>query len=193
MFFITPPTDDVVRSFLATQKDLPFSYAEVGATKGELPVGYTHDHNRVRLGQGSDVYAQAVAALRQWRQFDLGWVSAVPRDTPLKIDATVAIRARTGPVWSLSASRIVYVIDDVEERTAFGFAYGTLPDHVECGEERFLVEWIKDDDSVWYDIMAFSRPRHPLVRLAAPYARRLQKRFARESLQVMAAAVTPKP
>ena len=70
----------------------------------------------------------------------------------------------------------------------FGFAYGTLPDHVECGEERFMIEWLADD-SVWYDILAFSRPRHPLVRLSSPLARMLQKRFARESLLRMKAVV----
>ena len=35
----------------------------------------------------------------------------------------------------------------------FGFAYGTLPDHAATGEERFLIEWNQDDDSVWYDIL----------------------------------------
>lgn len=47
----------------------------------------------------------------------------------------------------------------------FGFAYGTLPGHVESGEERFQIEWHRSDDSVWYDILAFSRPNHPLARL----------------------------
>ncbi len=50
----------------------------------------------------------------------------------------------------------------------FGFAYGTLPGHVESGEERFLVEWDRGDDAVWYDILAFSRPNHVLTRLGYP-------------------------
>ena len=85
----------------------------------------------------------------------------------------------------MSACRIVYVL--VEPRR-FGFAYGTLPAHVERGEERFLVEWCADD-SVWYDILAFSRPNHWLVRLGYPITRLLQKRFARDSMRVMQAAV----
>ena len=40
----------------------------------------------------------------------------------------------------------------------FGFAYGTLPGHAESGEERFLIEWDQDEDGVWFDILAFSRP-----------------------------------
>jgi uncharacterized protein (UPF0548 family) len=56
---------------------------------------------------------------------------------------------------------------------------------MESGEERFSVEWRRDDDSVWYDILAFSRPRHLLARLAMPLSRSLQRRFARDSLEAM--------
>ena len=71
-----------------------------------------------------------------------------------------------------------------------GFAYGTLPAHAEIGEERFAVEWQLADDSVWYDLYAFSRPGHLLARLGYPIARRLQRRFARESKQAMLDAVS---
>lgn len=71
----------------------------------------------------------------------------------------------------------------------FGFAYGTLPDHAGSGEERFLIEWDREDDSVWYDILAFSRLRHFLARLGYPWVRRVQKKFGRESAAVMCQAV----
>lgn len=64
-----------------------------------------------------------------------------------------------------------------------------LPDHVESGEERFTVEWTRDDDSVSYEIVAFSRPNHFLTRFAYPMTRRLQKRFARDSVAAMKLAV----
>ena len=57
------------------------------------------------------------------------------------------------------------------------------------GEERFPVEWDNEDDGVWYDILAFSRPRHFLARLGYPYARKLQKRFARDSSAAILRAV----
>ena len=113
----------------------------------------------------------------------------MPRGVKLEKGATVAIKTRTGGLWSLSAARVVYMVDEGEPIKRFGFAYGTLPDHVERGEERFLIEWNLSDDRVWYDILAFSQPRHPLVRLGFPYARMLQKRFARDSLLVMKSAV----
>lgn len=178
MFKISAPTDGDVEKFIAEHRNLPFTYSEVGATNTTSPAGYNVDHNRIQLGEGEATYQRAVKALKNWQQFDLGWVGIMPRGVEVKVGATVTVKARAFGTWSLNACRIVYVID---EPRRFGFAYGTLPDHVECGEERFLIEWLPDD-SVWYDILAFSRPHHPLVKLSAPLARRLQKRFARESL-----------
>lgn len=189
MFLISKPTSDLVRQFISAQHALPFSYSEVGATQAGTPSGYTVDHNRIQLGHGEETYERANSALRRWKQFDLGWVSIVPSDTPVEVGRTVAVQAKTFGFWSLSACRVVYVIDEREPVTKFGFAYGTLPDHVECGEERFTIEWHKTtDNSVWYDIYAFSHPQHPLVKLGRPVARRLQKRFARESLVAVAKA-----
>ena len=46
-----------------------------------------------------------------------------------------------------------------------------------------------EEDSVWFDLFALSRPG-PLAMLAAPVARRLQKRFARDAQAAMLRAVT---
>ena len=190
MFFRRQPSADEVRQFIASQQNLPFSYSEVGQTQNDPPAGYQLDHNRIRLGDGLQTYQRAVLGLRSWKQFDLGCLRVVPESQPIEVGTTVAVRANVFGFWSLSAARIVYVIDeDKDSRKRFGFAYGTLPDHVERGEERFLVEQL-EDGSVWYDIFAFSRPQHPLVRLGFPVARGLQRRFARESLAAMKAAMS---
>ena len=180
MIRITEPSDRDVENFISSQRNLDFTYAEVGATNTTPPsTGFKVDHNRIQLGSGEATYKRAVEALKKWQQFELGWVMIVPGGVKIEVGATVAVKARAFGTWSLSAARVVYVIDEARR---FGFAYGTLPNHVECGEERFLIEWLPDD-SVWYDIVAFSRPHHPLVRLSSPLARLLQKRFARESLR----------
>jgi uncharacterized protein (UPF0548 family) len=101
----------------------------------------------------------------------------------------VAVIARLFGLWWLNACRIVYVVDEEGAVQRFGFAYGTLPQHAESGEERFTVEWHEADDAVWYDILAFSRPQQLLARLGYPIARRLQKRFARDSAAAMRRAV----
>lgn len=43
-----------------------------------------------------------------------------------------------------------------------------IGEHAESGEERFTVEWNRNDDIVWYDILAFSRPRQMLAKLGYP-------------------------
>ena len=189
MFLLQQPTAQQVKQFLASQQAAPFTYSSVGATNVEPPSGFVIDHNRVSLGAGREVYERAVAALRNWEQFDLGWVKIVPDDISITAGAVVAIRARTFGIWTLSACRIVYLINEDGPVKKFGFAYGTLTDHVECGEERFTVEWHSNDDTVWYDILAFSRPQHFLVKLGRPVARLLQKQFASDSKQRMLAAV----
>jgi uncharacterized protein (UPF0548 family) len=188
MFLLYKPTAETIRLFIGSQQTLPFAYPEVGATRNETSVaGYTVDHNRIRLGDGEQTYQRARAALQSWQQFDLGWVTIVPAGQAVAAGTTVAVQAHTFGFWSLSAARIVYVIDEMGPVKRFGFAYGTLPHHVECGEERFSIEG-HDDGSVWYDIFAFSRPQHPAVKAGFPIARKLQKRFVRESLAVMKAA-----
>lgn len=174
------PSEEQVRAFLTSQSVLPFSYAEVGATRGEAPLGYDLDHNRIALGKGPGVFEAATAAVRRWQMFPSPWTEIQPSDTPIRPGAVVAMLARVFGLWWLNACRIVYVLDEAGPPRRFGFAYGTLPGHVEQGEERFLIEWTADD-TVWYDLRAFSRPRHWLVRLGYPLARRLQRRFVADS------------
>ena len=195
MISLRKPTFESIRRHLAAQALREYTYSQVGATSDEAitthpPAGYALDHTRVRIGTGGDVFQAAIEGLREWRQFRLGWLEALPGDAPLAVGVTVAVVARALGVWSVNCARIVYTIDgEAGTVRRFGFAYGTLPDHIEAGEERFLIEWDRATGSVWYDIIAFSRPRHFLARLGYPWVRRVQKRFARDSAAAMASAV----
>jgi len=185
MLSMRKPTVEALRQFLASQAKLPFTYEAVGATVGMPPAGYVVDRTRIKLGEGEPAFRSGIAALRQWQQFRLGWVDAWPSDTPIQKGEVVAVMGRAVGVWWLNACRIVYVVDETGPISKFGFAYGTLPGHVESGEERFLVEWNREENSVWYDILAFSRPNHFLTRLGYPAVRRLQRRFGRDSAASM--------
>ena len=191
MFSIGEPSEERIIEFLLAQREAPFSYEEVGASKigaSEL-AGYAVDHNRARLGEGRETFDRAVAALRAWKMFDVGWIRVLPPDAPVEVETTVAVLARHYRLWSSNACRVVYLIE--EDGTGVrrcGFAYGTLPGHAARGEEQFTVEWHRDDDSVFYDLYAFSRPKNPLARAGYPLARRLQRRFARDSLRAMVRA-----
>jgi uncharacterized protein (UPF0548 family) len=186
MFFLRRPAESVIQEFLIGQRRAGFSYPEVGATGGRLPDRYTIDRNSARLGSGADVFRIASECLRKWRMFDLQGVEVVPARTPIEAGRTLAVLARHFGFWSLNACRIVYVF---EESRRYGFAYGTLDDHSETGEERFSVEWALEDDSVTYTIVAFSRPHKWPVKVAWPLGRLCQTRFARGSMEAMARSV----
>ena len=166
-----------------SQRSLALSYPSAGVTRddGPAPTDYDHDRNREELGRGEGVFVAAREAIRQWRMFPAPLATIEPEGIPIVEGEIAGIVMRVFGLWFLSAARIVYVID---EPRRFGFAYGTLPGHVERGEERFLVEWMPDD-TVVYTIVAFSRPRYWLARLAKPIARRLQRKFVRLSKRRM--------
>jgi uncharacterized protein (UPF0548 family) len=183
------PSDAAIRRFISAQSAEPFSYADVGATRGAPPDGYLVHHHRVRLGSGRDAFERAVEALRGWRMFAIEGVELCWPNTPQQPGATVAILAGGGPIWFLNACRIVYAIDDAGPPVRRGFAYGTLPAHAVRGEERFTVEWSPASDEVSYDLLAFSRPGSRWIGAAEPLLRMVQRRFARGSLAAMRRAV----
>lgn len=184
MLTLRPPTSDLLADFLASQRDLPLTYAPEEMTRGTCPAGYNHDHRRVRLGTGIESFDRAVAALRQWAMFKQNWIQLYPADVPPQAGQVVEIVARIGPTWWMNACRVLYVIDEVTPHRRVGFAYGTLPGHAESGEERFSVE-LAHDGSVCYDLLAYSRPRHWLARLGYPLSRAMQRRFAAGSAAAM--------
>lgn len=189
MLTLRKPSTEGMRDFLATQSRLDLTYPAVGATAAALPSGYVVDRTRIKLGEGAAAFAAAKAALRRWEHFRPGWVDVQPLDTPIQAGQVVVVIACLVGLWWLNAFRIVYVVDEEGPINRFGFAYGTLPEHAESGEERFTVEWHEQDNAVWYDIPAFSRPQQLLARLGYALARRLQKHFAKGSAASMQKAV----
>ena len=112
--------------------------------------------------------------MQDWTQYDLGW-TAVPLKPPIVAGRDFATVARTLGLWSVNCCRIVYVVD---EPTRFGYAIGTLPHHVETGEERFLLT--RRGEAISFEISSFSRARHPLVKLGWWYGKRAIRRFLEE-------------
>lgn len=186
MFSLRRPSDAQVGALLSTVSGHPFTYPSVGQTREPTALlpGWTVDRSVIRLGAGPDRFARARAAVQRWAMFDLGWVTVFP--APVAEGAEAAVLARAAGLWVLNTCRVIYVVD---EPNRYGFGYGTLPAHVERGEERFLVRRDPVDDSVWFEILAVSRPNHWLAVLGYPYVRQLQRRFGRDALAAMARAV----
>jgi uncharacterized protein (UPF0548 family) len=190
MFFLTKPSNARIQQQIDLWRNMPFNYAEVGQSLGPTPAGYASNHGRIKLGHGEATFNKAVEALREWKMFDLGWANICWPAAPIEVGTTVAALASHFGFWSLHPARIVFLVDDDDGRTRrSGFAYGALRGHGKKGEETFIIEWRHADSSVWYDLRSFSRPGQLLTTLGHPVVRMLQKRFARESTQIMLKAV----
>jgi len=189
MYRFRKPSDEQIIALIESQSRLDFTYPSVGATRnGDAPSGFVVDHNRIHLGSGRVVFDAAKRALSEWQHYRFDWIELHrPKVAPMT-GQTVGVLARALGLWVLNACRIVYVVEEDEPLRRFCFAYGTLPEHAESGEERFQIEW-HEDDTVWYDIFAFSRPNQFLARLGYPYVRRKQKQFAQDSMEAMKATV----
>lgn len=103
MFRLSKPDRESINAFIRSQRARPFSYAEVGGTRGSPPRGYTVDHNRVKLGEGSDRFDRARGAIEHWKMFEMSWVELCWPDRPIEADATVAVLASHLGFWSLCA------------------------------------------------------------------------------------------
>jgi uncharacterized protein (UPF0548 family) len=121
--------------------------------------------------------------------FNMPWIRLFWPTSPIQAGVDVAILIRHFGFCSLNSSRIVYVVNEESPVAKYGFAYGTLAEHAERGEERFTVEWNRSEDKVWYAILAFSRPNKTLAKLGYPLSRALQRKFAEASKVAMLQAV----
>ncbi len=185
MFLLTKPNKVFIQNFIDLCADDYLSYKEVGFSTNGSPPNYNTDHNRIQIGNGPDAFEKAKAAIRSWKMFDLAWVKLCWPDSPIEVGRNVAVLVNHFGFYSLNACRIVYLIEETAEIHRFGFAYGTLTEHGETGEERFSVEFRPETSEVWYDLYAFSKPSHPLAQLGYPISRMLQKRFATDSKVAM--------
>jgi len=190
LFSVQTPSSDTIREFIERQRLSFFSYPEVGASASELPTHYNLDRNRILLGSGQSTWHRAVAAIRGWEMFNMPWIRLFWPNTPIQVGTDVAVLVHHFGFCSLNAARIVYVVDEEGPIARFGFAYGTLTEHAERGEERFIVEWNRSNDQVCYSILAFSVPNHPLAKLGYPLSRMLQKRFGEGSKAAMLRATS---
>ena len=144
MFSIRRPTARSIAAFIDAQSESPLSYAPIGLSRKAYD-GYNHDVLRQRVGCGERAFAAARAALETWRAFPRGWIEVFPADAPVTPDTTVAVLAHHLGFWSLNACRVVERLGG--SGSEFGFAYGTLTQHAESGEERFVVSLDPRDET----------------------------------------------
>src|SRR5262249_1661869 len=91
--------------------------------------------------------------------------------------------------WSLNGARVLYHVGGTDGQDAFGFAYGTLTNHAESGEELFEGSIDRQSGDVMYRIRAGSRPQSALGWIGQPIVRLVQARFRNDSAVAMRRAI----
>lgn len=181
------PTELDVLEILERQRDLPLTYQSQGQTNGYPPEGFVPNDYAAEIGTGAETFRLAAEALQGFEALRLDWVEAIT-DGPFQPGTVLCLLTRQFGLWAINAVRVVYCTDVAEETTRSAFAVGTLPAHLMRGEEWFVVDHQKDD-SVHLHVISFARPRHWLAWIAFPLVRLVQKRFARDAAENLAALV----
>ncbi len=182
MRFVRPADSAAMMRLVETMTEAQPTYGDLGATLvGHRPEGFHHHRDDVTLGTGLDTFDRAVRGLKSWQAHRIAGVRVFPEGQEIRKGATVIVTVGT-PLLALAAPcRIVSIIDG---QNRWGFAYGTLPGHPEQGEEAFVVS-IAPDETVRFEIEAFSRPADLLVRMAGPVGRGFQQGGTRNYLSAL--------
>ncbi|GAA0241694.1 DUF1990 domain-containing protein [Cryptosporangium japonicum] len=152
---------------------------------GSPPRGYRAFRRSLRVSADAADFDRAVEMLRTW-EVHRGAGLTVVADGPARAGSHVVVGIGPRPFTLLAPCRVV---EDVDDPTRNGFAYGTLPGHPERGEERFVVEK-RPGEGVFFEITAFSRPATAPARLGGPLTRLVQDRVTTRYLHALRAAVS---
>ena len=188
MFLARRPSPQAIARFIGDSQGLPLSYSPVGIVRTRT-ARHDLDEEVVAIGRGRPDFERARRALGAWKQFDIGWVELFPRDAPTATETVVAVLIRHFGFWSLNGCRVVYSVDHDRDIRS-GFAYGTLTNHAEAGEELFEVFLDPQTDRVMYRIRAVSWPQVMLAARSAdrpPAPGALPKRLSRAMKRAMGA------
>jgi uncharacterized protein (UPF0548 family) len=189
MFLTRRPSQHDIDRFLDDSRERPLSYGPIGLVRQAIVHG-EFDEQVIAIGHGQEDFERARGALMKWKQFDIGWVEAFPRQTGVKVGTVSAILIRHLGFWSLNGVRVLYCVGSAGDGLRFGFAYGTLTNHAESGEELFEVFIDPHTTDVMYRIRAISWPQATLARIGQPIVRALQARFRRDSAIAMKRATS---
>jgi uncharacterized protein (UPF0548 family) len=188
MFLIRRPTQREITEFLDQSPHLPLSYDRVGIAR-QTPEGFNADLASAVIGHGREAFERAKDALARWRHYEMGWIELFPQGALIEPGTNVAVVVRHLGFWSLNGCRVVYGVGDRQTGSSFGFAYGTLTNHAEMGEEIFEVRLAPQTEEVIYRIQAVSKPHAPMARIGYPITRYFQERFRRDSISALRRAI----
>lgn len=161
----------LAKPVVAGLRSVPFTYAQVGATAGGLPPGYTHLEQSGVLPLGT--FESGAERLMRWQVHESAGLRVSASEPSVEPNGVVEMFL--GPRWLglRAVCRVVYIVDEPDR---VGFAYGTLPGHAESGEEAFILE--RADGVARFTVRAFSRPATRLACLGGPVTDMVQNLMA---------------
>ncbi|MCZ2404526.1 DUF1990 domain-containing protein [Paenarthrobacter sp. Z7-10] len=158
----------------------------------DWPEGYRRVHHRIQVAHGAQAYGRLARGILDWGiQRGAGLrVAALPSlrhqgtdadasadaDGAVRIGSRVACGFGLGPirlpipcevVWLEKPTAVVVLPDGRTRPQRAGFGYGTLPGHPASGEEAFMAS-LHADGSVYFELLAFSKPAGLIFRLGSP-------------------------
>jgi len=168
---VRPTNARSIDALLSSLDSLEPNYSDVGASlAGRAVSGFRSLRYEIELSASEETFARAVLGLRTWEAHRIPRVKVVPERASVTPGASLILEIGPQKLAIAAPCRIVGVVDEPDR---FGFAYGTLPGHPECGEEAFVVGRSRKGRTT-FEIFGFSRPGSSIVRLSGPIARMIQ-------------------
>jgi uncharacterized protein (UPF0548 family) len=171
------------------------NYAPVGTARpgSPVPAGLRAREQRIRLGEGEQIWQRAVAVVSGWAIKKHVRFRIEPDDERVVLGRDYDTRFGFGAIRLLEPVRIVWL---EEQENLRGFGYGTRDGHPITGEECFLVE--RDaTGTVWLVVRTVSRvsrgrwlPLWPGIRIMQPY---FQRWYARAAVKLVTESDEPLP
>ena len=178
----SPPCAERLTDVAAAAAAAPLSQYPGSTVTEQLPLGWFVNRRSSCLGHGAEAFVRACDALDRLDCLEQTWLTA-ERD-----GAHLAICSRQlFGLWLVNVNR---VLRRHSASRVSSIIWGTTTQHVLAGEERLSVRWDESTNSVEFEVLSFSRPRHLLAWLGYPYVLCQQIRFGRDAILSMKKAVS---
>jgi uncharacterized protein (UPF0548 family) len=169
--WLSDPKLDKLNQILETQSQLQLSYEASDLLTNNSSMKTTE--YCMSVGTGLDAFEKAVLCLSQFAVHERAGFQVLKTSNSLEVNSCVLLKLSLFPFYITSVCRITNIISS---SNTFGFTYGTLPHHIEVGEELFLIELTKTNN-VLFKIKTISRPGNKFAILVKPYSNHLQLKF----------------
>jgi uncharacterized protein (UPF0548 family) len=155
----------------------PLAYLDVGVTttRGRDVASWQRTIRR-----GGNAFDSAVDALLSWQAEAGAGLRVEASDGRVRVGSLVDLYLGIAQAALRAPCRVVTVLDEPRRR---GFAYGTLPEHPESGEEAFVIEQTANE--VVFSVRVSSRPATLLARAGGPVTRLAQHGIIRRYLRAL--------